>query len=241
MLKIIFYFWYVVGLILMLTIGVPDILSFSNGLFLVFFALYALTIEQKLGEKKAIIWTRAALIGVLTFTIEWIGVRTGFPFGEYNYSNTLGFLLDGVPITIATAWVGVLVSAVVISEYQSRWVRAIFVGLWALFLDLVLDPVAFAKEFWMWEHEGGFYYGIPLDNFIIWFILPALLSFVFPLRSISYSIRKEMMRLYQMMLLFFGILGIGQGMVIPLVIAIVGVILAEGVLRRDQSRQKQMV
>ncbi|MFB8735533.1 carotenoid biosynthesis protein [Bacillus sp. SL00103] len=38
---------------------------------------------------------RATIVGVLTFTVEWIGITTGFPFGAYDYYPTLGFLVAG--------------------------------------------------------------------------------------------------------------------------------------------------
>ena len=42
MVQWVYWVWYAIGAILMLTIGVPEALSFSNGLFLVFYALCVL-------------------------------------------------------------------------------------------------------------------------------------------------------------------------------------------------------
>ena len=57
---------------------------------------------------------RAAIVGVLTFTVEWVGITTDFPFGAYDYYPTLGFLVAGVPLTIAFAWVGVFLNSLFI-------------------------------------------------------------------------------------------------------------------------------
>ncbi|MTA56087.1 MAG: carotenoid biosynthesis protein, partial [Actinobacteria bacterium] len=37
--------------------------------------------------------------------IEQIGSRTGWPFGSYEYSGTLGYQIYGVPLVVPFAWV----------------------------------------------------------------------------------------------------------------------------------------
>lgn len=241
MLRIVFLFWYVIGLLLMLTVGVPAPLAFSNGLFLVFFALYAIDIEGRMGERAGSRWLRVAVVGLFTFGVEWLSVKTGWPFGSYNYSSILGIQLGGVPLTIACAWVGVLLSAIMLAQGQSRWIRALQAGIWTVAFDLVLDPVAFARGFWTWEGEG-LYFGVPLTNFIAWFILSAGLSLMFPTRLVPHKVRKEAVRLSQLMLLMFGILGLKEGMFVPMIVAVVATAAAEGtVMRYDTSSQKQAV
>ena len=57
-------------------------------------------------------WSRllppALGIAAGTFAVEWTGVHTGYPFGEYGYNSTLGMMLGGVPWTMGLAWVGVI-------------------------------------------------------------------------------------------------------------------------------------
>lgn len=225
-----FVFWYMVGLLLMLTVGVPDWLAFSNGLFLVFFACCALDIERQLGEKRVIRWGRAFAAGLLTFSVEWLGVATGWPFGSYHYTAVLGFSLGGVPLTIAFAWVGVIVTAVLLSDSGNKWIRALWAGLCTVIFDLVLDPVAYARGFWSWEGEGG-YYGIPFTNFASWFIISFALSFLFPIRKTPFPIRRKAVRLSQMMLLMFGVLGLPERQYLPILIAVAASALLERGLR----------
>ena len=63
-----------------------------------------------------------------------------------------------------------------------RLIVSIAVGaLLATLLDMVLEPVAFHLEhYWIWLAPGNFaYYGVPLANFLAWFILSfILLGFV---------------------------------------------------------------
>ncbi|MHA7962602.1 carotenoid biosynthesis protein [Paenibacillus sp. CAU 1782] len=225
-----FVFWYVVGLLLMLTVGVPDWLAFSNGLFLVFFACCALDVERLLGEKVVIRWGRAFAAGLLTFSVEWLGVATGWPFGTYHYSSVLGFSLGGVPLTIAFAWAGVIVTAVLLSDSGSKWLRAFWVGLCTVIFDLVLDPVAYARSFWSWEGDGG-YYGIPFSNFASWFLISFALSFLFPIRAVPVPVRRKAVTLSQMMLMMFGLLGIREEQYLPILIAVAASALLEGGLR----------
>ncbi|MEK3884638.1 carotenoid biosynthesis protein [Paenibacillus sp. PL2-23] len=238
--RYLFWFWYAVGLLMMLTTGVPEWLAFSNGLFLLFYALYALEIEAGLGEPRGRRLTRAAWVAGITFLVEYIGVSTGFPFGEYAYTPVLGWAVGGVPLAIACAWVGVIMNAVVLSEQSSRWRRAVMVGLWVVVFDLVLDPVAYAKDFWIWEHTGG-YFGVPATNFVSWFVIAFVASLAFPVRSAPYPVRRSSARLLQGMLLMFGLLGLKEGIPAALFIAIGGAVAAEGVLRFDLARAKRKV
>lgn len=240
MMRILFIFWYSVGIILMMTIGVPKALAFSNGLFLVIFALYAMNIEKNLGEPASLRWGRVAIVGLLTFLIEWIGVQTSWPFGSYAYTSVLGMVVVGVPLTIACAWVGVLLNAMLLARGNSKWLRALQAGMWTVIFDLVLDPVAYARKFWIWEGEGG-YFGVPVSNFVSWFLISAVLSFFFPVRNITMPVRREAVRLAQLMLLMFGLLGLKEGLYVPMLVAVMGSLLAEGVLRYDNSSKNRMV
>lgn len=240
MIRYLFIFWYCIGLILMLTIGVPTWLSFSNGLFLVFFALYAIHIEGMMGEERRRSWSRIMLVGVLTFAVEWLGVTMGWPFGDYKYTSLLGISLGGVPLAIFCAWIGVIVTVMRMTAFSNRWTRALHTGLWTVVFDLVLDPVAFARQFWIW-HEPGDFYGIPAANFISWFVISAAISFLFPLREVSANVRIEAVRLTQMMLFMFGLLGAKEGLMMPFIIALAAIVVAEGAGRIDRIRLKQVV
>ncbi|MHA6482453.1 carotenoid biosynthesis protein [Paenibacillus sp. strain BS8-2] len=238
--RYVFWFWYAVGLLLMLTSGVPEWLAFSNGLFLLFYSVYALEVEAGLGEPRGRRLMRAAVVAGATFLIEYIGVSTGWPFGEYVYTPVLGFAAGGVPLSIACAWVGVILNVMLVAEQASRLGRAFMTGLWVLAFDLVLDPVAYARDFWRWEHEGGFF-GVPVVNFVSWFVIAFVMSFAFPVRVVPYPVRRRAVRLLQTMLLMFGLLGLKEGLSVPLLIAVASAVAAEGVLRFDHARSKRTV
>ena len=126
-----------------------------------------------------VLWTvdpvnRAPLVvvGILGFTAELIGVHSGFPFGDYEYTSTLQPQLTGVPLVMAAAWV-VLVAYVnaMLTNFQLPTGLSILVaGLWMTAIDLVIDPLAVGKlGYWTWKDTGD-YYGIPAQNFGGWII-----------------------------------------------------------------------
>ncbi|MEI7024183.1 carotenoid biosynthesis protein [Paenibacillus sp. y28] len=224
----------------MLTSGVPEWLSFSNGLFLVFFVLYALSLQFNPGEARWSTMLPILLVGVFTYGIEWIGVKYGWPFGSYVYTDVLGFAAGGVPFGIPCAWIGILITVVRMLSTTNRWLRALYTGGCTVVFDLVLDPVAFAREFWLWQ-EPGFFYGVPASNFISWFFIAALLSLLFPVEAVTRKTQLACVRLLQAMLLMFGLLAVKEGLVIPGLIALAGIAMAEGGLRFDRSGYKPMV
>lgn len=102
----------------------------------------------------------AAAIG---FVAELIGVKTGFPFGHYEYTGVLFPLVGGVPVVVAGAWM-------VLFAYVSQMrVHPALAALWMAGIDLVIDPLA-AHDlgYWSWLQDGP-YYGIPTVNFAGWF------------------------------------------------------------------------
>ncbi|HYQ92353.1 MAG TPA: carotenoid biosynthesis protein [Candidatus Competibacteraceae bacterium] len=41
-------------------------------------------------------------------------------------------------------------------------------------VDLFIDPIAVKAGYWVWFKEGTVYYGVPLLNFVGWFVLMTL-------------------------------------------------------------------
>lgn len=256
MIRIIFWVWYFIGALLLIWLGIPKSLQFSNGLFLVFYAAYAADLiykgsKQHLMSDQSVIkkWRTelgisALLIWCLGMSVEWIGVHSGKLFGTYHYSDILGPLAFGVPITLGFAWIAVIYNAALISYDFGRrgprlWLaKGLQIGFWTVLLDLVLDPVAHARGFWSWGSTGGFY-GVPWSNFAGWFIVAMVLSLT--LRNVQTTCRSARLgtRLYQAILIFFGAVGLREGLMLCGVIAVIGALLAEGSMRYAERRQTQ--
>ena len=167
------------GLVIMLTpFGTDFIWTTSIFLFLqaviLFIILYSL-----IGFLRTAIVT--AVILLLSFFIEYIGVNTSYPFGSYTYQAILSPSYAGVPAAIAFAWYSVVVSSYFAVSSLFPGTGALAAGFIAsvliLAVDIMLEPFAsFINGFWVWDSGS-----IPLINFISWWILGLLFCLVLSL------------------------------------------------------------
>jgi uncharacterized membrane protein len=116
---------------------------------------------------------------LISLSSELIGTGTGWPFGNYAYTDFLGAkILDRVPFAIPLSWftmgfVSYLMGSLLATRLGGqRTVWSLAVGAWLLTAwDLVLDPAMAAPDlevqFWTW-HETGPYFGMPVQNLLGW-------------------------------------------------------------------------
>ncbi len=121
---------------------------------------------------------RLIVIGILGYLAEVLGVNGGWLFGRYEYSPVLAPNFFAVPLAMICAWfllIGYVDQLLRSFSLTILW-QALFVGSWMTVIDLMLDPVAAnAFKFWNWS-ESGAYYGIPLRNFVGWFVASVIIS-----------------------------------------------------------------
>ena len=114
--------------------------------------------------------------------IETIGVQTNFPYGSYYFTEVMGPKLVGVPILLALAYVGTgylawTLANVIVTRGRVHTLAgslAVTVPLVASFImvawDLAMDPVwSTVLQAWIWR-DGGLYFGVPVSNFLGWFL-----------------------------------------------------------------------
>ena len=131
-------------------------------------------------------WRRAVFVfGVvagLAYFAELLGVSFGVPFGKYHYTGLLQPQVAGVPILIPLAWLMLLPPAWAIAQLITRssgrsfkflLVSALAFTAW----DLFIDPQMVAWGFWHWDSPGQ-YFGIPWNNYLGWFLVSALLTYI---------------------------------------------------------------
>ncbi|WP_245784738.1 carotenoid biosynthesis protein [Geodermatophilus amargosae] len=128
--------------------------------------------------------TGAAVLGTVAVTavaFEAVGLGTGYPYGEYTYSDALGPTLLGVPFLVPLAWLMMAWPSRVLAALLTRRVRparrraarvavaaAVFAG-W----DVVLDPQLVQAGYWTWAHPAPGLPGIdtvPLTNLAGWLL-----------------------------------------------------------------------
>ena len=130
-------------------------------------SIMALWLVSELGARGAL---AATMIGLLAYLVEFVGVTTGVPFGRYLYTPALGPRLGGaVPLAIPFAWLMVIPGALMTAGSLGRPAVVVPVaGALALWLDLLIEPVAaYVTGYWRWVDTGP-YYGVPAANFIAW-------------------------------------------------------------------------
>ena len=111
---------------------------------------------------------------------ESIGVATGWPFGSYMYTGSLGPELLGVPIVVPLAWVMMAWPALVVARtLATRGVAVTAVGAVALTAwDVFLDPQMVAAGHWIWFNPSPglpLVPGVPLTNYAGWLLVSALI------------------------------------------------------------------
>jgi putative membrane protein len=157
-------------------------------------------------------WRRASafffLSLVISFGFEYVGVKTGWIFGHYHYTDVLNpKILETVPFVIPLAyfmviypsymmcnliirgrptgkfqgWAVILLSSLLTSMIMTSW-------------DLTMDPVMVHDvKAWVWERSGE-YFGVPFHNFCGWlitvFVISAIFRFIeqvdrFPMRPLG--------------------------------------------------------
>lgn len=117
------------------------------------------------------------LIASAGFIAEYIGTHTGLLFGNYNYGGTLGTKLFDVPLMIGVNWFLLIYAAGATlkrSRITNTYLRILTGAGILTLLDLLIEPIAIRFDYWHWT--GGI---IPLKNYICWFLVSAVLLFIF--------------------------------------------------------------
>lgn len=123
-----------------------------------------------------------AIIALLGFSIEIVGVQTGLVFGSYNYGSALGIKILGTPLMIGVNWLILTYCMAIISKnwFSSKLLSALIGSLVVTFFDVIMEPVAIYTGMWNWGNQP-----IPIQNYVAWFILSFI--FILILRTFSSS------------------------------------------------------
>lgn len=156
---------------LVANVPIGNTVTWVSALFIVLLAVPSYyNLFNWVGLQKSVL-----IIGVFAFfpiLIETIGISTGFPYGKFHYTDQMGFKVFGlVPWSVAFAFAPLLLGSITIASQITRNAR-IVLPLSAIFLvivDLILDPAAVVLNIWVWNPPGP-YYGIPLSNYVGWFL-----------------------------------------------------------------------
>jgi len=133
---------------------------------------------------------------LVSFSFENLSIRTGFPFGFYNYSPSLGILK--VPIIIVFAYFAMgylswMIAHILTGQYGKKlagkqifiipFIAAFIMVMW----DLTIDPISSTlQQLWVWK-TPGVYFGVPVANFAGWFLVVYIFFQLFALYISKYD------------------------------------------------------
>jgi len=139
--------------------------------------------RKRFGRKKALKLFAAGTLISLFF--ELLGTSTAFPFGDYAYTPLMGYrIADLVPFTIPLSWFYMVYASLAIvsrlfradhsEKTKSAW--ALMAGALLTAWDISLDPaMSRATAHWVWATDG-FFYGMPVMNWIGWFLTGSIIA-----------------------------------------------------------------
>lgn len=130
-----------------------------------------------------------ALVFIVSLTMEYVGVTTGWPFGDYAYTQRLGpMILGTVPVAIPLSWCYMGLAAAYLggrfapagagrsSAVLSIVLPAALLVMWDFGLELAVAHEGARLQYWVWNEDGA-YFGVPLQNFVGW-AMTACLCFI---------------------------------------------------------------
>lgn len=172
-----------------------------------------------------------ALLGLTAYTygIEFLGVTTGIPYGEFEYLIDLGpMLADAVPLGLPVFFFPLVVNAyllVMLLGPRSPIARVVLTAAAVLTLDLILDPAAVSLGFWAYTAEG-LYYGVPAQNYVGWVlsavVAVGLLEAGFPSDALRSRLESCVFILDDMIsfVILWGVINAYYGNVVPVLLAV---------------------
>lgn len=118
----------------------------------------------------------SALVALLGYLIEVVGVNTGYLFGDYTYGQTLGFQLWRTPVIIGVNWLMMIyyTSAIAKRITGERAIQVVIGATLMVLMDLLIEPVAIKFDYWTWSGAG-----VPFQNYLGWFIAALLLHLLY--------------------------------------------------------------
>lgn len=196
-------------LIILYTVGVFGITSqdyrnsfLSLSAINLYISFLILIIARK--SKVGLWYIFIAFTFLIGMTVEWIGVHTGYLFGNYEYGQNLGQKFDGIPYVIGCNWAVIVVSSASLAKHLFRhsYLTPILASVIMVGLDILMEPVAISSDFWSWTN--GY---IPIYNYVCWLLVGLVLQLIYHFFKLNEP-NKVNDALFLIMSLFFIILNI---------------------------------
>lgn len=175
-------------------------------------AVVAVLRQSGLTRKNGFLFWCIAVL-VLTFLIEWLGVRTGAIFGSYTYGATLQPQLFGVPLAIGCAWLAMLLATTAVWQQiaphtwvENVWTSSFGISLLMVIFDFFMEQAAPLLDYWYWTNGP-----VPLQNFVAWFAISfVLIQLALRLKLLPEKMPRLVFHLYWSQLVYFVLVLLGK-------------------------------
>lgn len=146
-----------------------------------FLAAFLVVASRDLGWRWA--WGWLTWGWAVAFTAEFASTRVGIPFGLYHYTGaTAGreLFISNIPFFDPLSFPFLAYASYCLARWAlgqaQGWAAAALAGALMMLADVVVDPLAVLGERWFLGHlfdyaEPGPYFGVPLSNFVGWFLV----------------------------------------------------------------------
>jgi uncharacterized membrane protein len=126
------------------------------------------------GKNKAF-WHYLLICSAAGWLIEFVGVSTKLPFGNYQYHGSLGFEIAGVPLMTGVIWWLTCFGASAIANemVDSCYSRILFAALLMVIFDIPVEHLASKMGMWSWEIGYA-----PFQNYLGWLLYGIALQYI---------------------------------------------------------------
>jgi len=161
----------------------------------------------------------------MVLLIEYIGLTTGMPYGFFSYNPSIPNQIQHIlPWTVGFSYIPLLYGAVGFAYYFSKKPFQVLLlsVTFLLIIDIIIDPAAVSIGMWKYMVDG-WYYGVPLQNFIGWIISGTITSSILMILMRSYPKDRtiKLTHSFFISLLLWVCISLFKSLWAPLVIGIV--------------------
>jgi bisanhydrobacterioruberin hydratase len=186
--------------------GIVGFIAFSSWFWqLTWFNLILCTSIILLFSKQAIdqILLPFFIAACIGFMVEVIGVKTGFPFGQYYYGKAFGIKFLSVPLLIGVNWAMLNYCSIQVIKklgVKSNWLYIFSSAALMTGMDYLIEQICMHYQFWYFSTTTSGKAGIA--NYIAWFCVSMVISY-FTLKKFSNHSNTMAIRLFLYQLVFF--------------------------------------
>jgi putative membrane protein len=127
---------------------------------------------------------------LVAIAAEGIGVRTGLPFGQYEYTGawvpSIQLGTSTFPLLVPLAWLLIVGLSWQAAKLLSKgWQLVLLSGLIAALMDAPMEDImVHVFHYWRWSHPGPIF-GAPILNSAGWFAVSCLLTYMLELSPMA--------------------------------------------------------